>query len=379
MPDGALRDELEQLRNTTRRFLERHVVPHCGRWRRAGRVDRAVWLEAGRAGLLGASVPAEYGGSGGDFRHEAVICEELARINFIDFGIGVHSGIVVPYVVRHGTPEQKARWLPMLVSGEMVAAIAMTEPGAGSDLQAMRTGARLDGDAYVLRGQKTFISNGQQADLVLVCARTDPAQGGKGLSLLGVETGRADGFRRGRNLEKIGLHAQDTSELFFDDVRVPVDALLGGVPGQGFRMMMEMLPQERLIIAVQGLAAMEAALAEAIRYVKEREAFGRKLIEFQNTRFKLAEARTEATVARAFVERCIDDLVAGRLDAPTAAMAKWWVTDRQWAVVDECLQLFGGYGYMAEYPIAQMWLDARAQRIYGGTNEIMKELVARSL
>lgn len=378
MDCSAIAEELDGIRSSVRQFLAREILPHRAAWSAAGMVDRTAWAKAGAAGLLGASIPEAHGGGGGDFRHDAVIFEELGKANFIDFGISVHSGIVLPYFLHLGTPKQKAQWLPRLVSGDAVAAVAMTEPGAGSDLQAMRTSAVRDGDTFVINGQKTFISNGLLADVVVLAVKTDPAAGAKGMSLLIVESDRP-GFRRGRRLEKIGLHAQDTSELFFDDVRVPVSNLLGGGEGQGFRQLMQMLPQERLVIALQGLGAMEAAVEETVRYAKERIVFGKPLMEIQNTRFRLAEAATYVKVARSFVEDCVARLVAGTLDVPTAAMAKWWVTDRQLAVADQCLQLFGGYGYMSEYPISQMFLTARAQTIYAGTNEIMKEIIARSL
>jgi len=378
MPSAAPPEEIEIIRHSVRQFIAQEVVPNRERWRKAGIVDRALWLKAGEMGLIGPGVPEEYGGGGGDFRHEAVVYEELGRANFIDFGITVHSGVVLPYFLHLGTEAQKEAWLPKLVSGEAVSAVAMTEPDAGSDLQAMRTTARRDGGDYVITGQKTFISNGLLADVVVVAAKTDTAAGSRGITLFIVEADR-EGFRRGRKLEKMGLHAQDTSELFFDEVRVPAANILGGVEGQGFKQLMSMLPQERLVIALQGLGAMEAAIAETVRYAKERRVFGKPLMEMQNTRFRLAEAATEARIARVFVEDCIAKLADGTLDVPTAAMAKWWVTDRQCAVIDECLQLFGGYGYMTEYPICQMFLDARGQKIYAGTNEIMKEIIARSL
>jgi acyl-CoA dehydrogenase len=307
-----------------------------------------------------------------------VIIEEFARIGFSDFAIPLHSAVIAPYVWRYGTEAQRQTWLPRLASGEVVAAIAMTEPAAGSDLQAIRTRAVWDGSHYRLSGQKTFISNGQLADLVIVAAKTDPAARARGVSLFLVEADRP-GFRRGRALEKIGKHAQDTSELFFDDVLLPREALLGEREGQGFAQLMEQLPQERLVIAVGAVAAMEAALDETIAYVKTREVFGQPLLAFQNTRFVLAEAKTIARVARVFVEDCIARLLRGTLDVETAAMAKWWTTEMQGKVIDACLQLFGGYGYMAEYPIAHRFTDARIQRIYGGTNEIMKELIARRI
>lgn len=371
--------ELALFRDTVRRFLGDHVVPHIATWRQAGMVSRAAWREAGRAGLLCASVPAEYGGGGGDFRHEAVIIEELARIGFGDFAIPLHNAIIAPYIVHYGTAAQKRRYLPAMASGEMIAAIAMTEPDAGSDLQAIRTTARRVGENYVISGQKTFISNGQLADLVIVAAKTRGDAGAKGISLIAVETAQTPGFRRGRNLEKIGKHAQDTSELFFDEVTVPAENLLGLVPDQGFAQLMQQLPQERLVIAVGAVAAMEAAVAETIAYTRNRRAFGKPLLEFQNSRFVLAEAKTTARVARVFLDDCIERLLAGTLDVATAAMAKYWTTEMQGKVIDSCLQLFGGYGYMAEYTIAHRYTDARVQRIYGGSNEIMKELIARNL
>ncbi len=371
--------ELTLFRETVRRFFAAEVVPHIAAWRKAGMVAREAWRRAGAAGLLCASMPAEFGGGGGNFRHEAILIEELAAIGFGDFAISLHNAIIAPYLLHYGTETQKHRWLPRMASGDMVAAIAMTEPDAGSDLQAIRTTARRVGDTYVLNGQKTFISNGQLADLVIVAVKTRIDAGAKGISLIAVETRDAPGFRRGRNLEKIGKHAQDTSELFFDDVVVPAENLLGGEPDRGFAQLMQQLPQERLVIAVGAVAAMEAALAETIAYVRSRRAFGKTLMEFQNTRFVLAEAKTTTQVARVFVDDCIARLLAGTLDVGTAAMAKYWTSEMQGKVIDSCLQLFGGYGFMAEYPIAQRYTDARVQRIYGGSNEIMKELIARGL
>jgi acyl-CoA dehydrogenase len=379
MLDPADAEELAIFRGATRKFMEREIAPNAERWRKQGMVDRDLWRRAGEAGLLLAGIPAEYGGAGGNFRHEAVIIDELSRINFADFGLSLHSAIVAPYILHYGSEEQRQRWLPKLATGELISAIAMTEPGAGSDLQGVRTSAKLDGNQYVVNGQKVFITNGQLANLIIVVAKTDPALGGKGISLLVVETDAAEGFRRGRNLEKVGFKAQDTSELFFDDVRIPTSSLLGPEPNRGFVQLMEQLPQERLIIAVQAVGAMETAIRVTTEYVKERKAFGKAIFDFQNTRFKLAEAATEAKIGRVFVDFCIEELVAGRLDVVTAAMSKWWTTQKQCEVVDECLQLFGGYGYMSEYPISTMWTDARVQKIYGGTNEIMKDLIARSL
>jgi acyl-CoA dehydrogenase len=372
-------EELDALRDLARTFFAKEVAPHQQRWAEQQHVDRELWHKAGEVGLLCASIPEEYGGGGGTFAHEAVLLEEQARAGDSSFGNGVHSGIVAHYLLAYGTEEQRRRWLPKLASGELVGAIAMTEPGAGSDLQGITTRAVRDGDEYVLTGAKTFITNGSQAGLVIVAAKTDPQQGAHGVSLLVVETDRAEGFRRGRVLDKIGLHGQDTAELFFDEVRVPAANLLGEHEGQGFVQLMQQLPQERLIIAVGAIAAIEGAVELTLDYVKQRQAFGRELFGFQNTRFVLAECATEAAVTRSFVDECIASHLAGELDVPTAAMAKWWSTDRLCRVVDECVQLFGGYGYMAEYPIARAWTDARVQRIYGGTNEIMKELIARAL
>jgi acyl-CoA dehydrogenase len=373
-------DDVVILERSIGKFLdERAPEARAAKWRDDGIVERAMWREAGEAGLLCLGLPRDYGGGGGDFRHETVLNEQLARRSLNGFAVALHNTIVAPYVFHYGSEEQKARWLPMLASGALVGAIAMTEPGTGSDLQAVRTVARKDGNHYVLSGQKTFISNGQSADLVVVVAKTDPELGAKGISLIVVETAEAEGFRRGRNLDKLGFEMQDTSELFFDDVRMPTANLLGPVEGQGFAQLMQQLPQERLTIAVAGVATMERALDETLRYVKERKAFGQRLIDFQNTQFKLAECKTEAEIARVFVDRLIGLHLEGKLDAAAASMAKYWVTDLENKVVDACLQMFGGYGYMSEYPIARMYRDSRVQRIYGGANEIMKALIARTL
>jgi acyl-CoA dehydrogenase len=375
-------EELSILRDQTRRFLERELAPHRERWEKAGVVDQDAWRKAGAAGLLCASIPEAYGGGGGTRAHDVVIAEEIGRAGLaggFGAGAGVHSNIVAHYVLAYGSEAQKQRWLPAMASGELIGAIAMTEPGAGSDLQSIRTTARRDGDEYVLNGQKTFITNGQNAGLVFVVAKTDPEAGGRGISLLAVETADASGFRRGRNLEKIGMHAQDTSELFFDDVRVPAANLLGEAEGQGFRQLMVELAWERLSCAFGAVVAMEQAVELTSAYVKERKAFGKPLIDQQNTQFKLAEAKTHAVVARTFVDDLMMRLLAGELDPTLAAMAKWWTTDMQCKVIDECLQFFGGYGYMTEYPIARLYADARVQRIYAGSNEIMKMLIARTL
>ena len=366
------------------RFLKDNATPsQTERWRENGMVPRALWERGGEAGLLCLSTPEEYGGAGGDYRHEVVLMEQLGRHGADHWGVSLHNSIVAPYVLHYGTEEQKRRWLPRLATGELIGAIAMTEPGAGSDLQGVKTTALAQGNQLVVNGSKTFITNGQLANFILVVAKTDPSQGAKGVSLVVVETDAvaqdSGGFRRGRNLDKIGMEGNDTSELFFDDVKVPTENLVGPEAGRGFYQLMEQLPQERLNIAVQGLAVIEAALAYTLDYVKGRNAFGKRVIEFQNTQFKLAECKTEATVARVFVDHCIERLLGGTLDAATASMAKYWVTDLQGKIVDECLQLFGGYGYMNEYPIARMWKDSRVQRIYGGTNEIMKLLIARTL
>jgi acyl-CoA dehydrogenase len=382
-PSPWMDDELRMLQDASARFFSERWVPRAAEWRAAGRMGRDTWAEAGAQGLLCAAVPEEHGGGGGTFAHDAVILSEASRANLSGFGGGLHSAIVAPYIVHYGSEKQKRRWLPAMARGERVGAIAMTEPGAGSDLQAVQTHARRDGDDYLLSGSKTFITNGQNADLIVVVCKTDRAQGAKGTSLLVVETGPEDapvpGFRRGRNLDKIGLKAQDTSELFFDEVRVPAENLLGGVEGQGFFQLMQQLPQERLIIALQGVAAMERALAETLAYVKDRKAFGKTVWDFQNTRFELADVQATVLATRAFVDACMVAHLAGQLDAARAALAKAWVTDRQCEVMDRCLQLFGGWGYMMEMPIAELYADARVQRIYGGTNEIMKELAARSM
>jgi alkylation response protein AidB-like acyl-CoA dehydrogenase len=370
--------EHDLFRAAFRAFVEREIAPFHAEWERAGAVPRDLWQAAGRQGFLCMDVPEEYGGAGArDYRFNVVIGEELWRAGATGPGFVLHTDIVVPYITNYGTPEQRQRWLPRCVSGECITAIAMTEPGAGSDLAAIRTTARRDGDAYLLSGQKTFISNGILNDLVIVVAKTDPDAGHRGISLLVVERDMP-GYERGRRLEKIGLHAQDTAELFFRDVRVPRDHLLGE-EGQGFRYLMEQLPRERLAIAVGAVAAAEAALEQTIRYCREREAFGRPIGALQSVRFTLAELVTEVQIGRVFVDQCVLALNRGELTAETAAMAKWWTTELQQRVVHACLQLHGGYGYMREYPIARAFLDARVQTIYGGTTEIMKEIIGRSL
>ncbi|MCA1655070.1 MAG: acyl-CoA dehydrogenase family protein [Pseudonocardiaceae bacterium] len=371
--------DLDAFRELAHAFCQKELAPNHERWSQAKQVDRELWRKAGEVGLLCLSIPEEHGGGGGTFAHEAILLEEQARAGDDAWGNAVHSGIVAHYVNSCGTDEQKARWLPKLASGELVGAIAMTEPGTGSDLQNVQTKAIRDGDHYVLNGAKTFITNGAQAELIIVVAKTDPAQAAKGVSLVVVETEGAAGFRRGRTLDKLGMHGQDTAELFFDDVRVPVENLLGGQEGLGFVHLMQQLPQERLIIAVSAVAAMEVAVEQTIQYTKERTAFGREIFKFQNTRFKLAEAATEVVVCKAFLDQSIERHLKGELDVSGAAMVKWWTTDRLSRVADECLQLFGGYGYMVEYPISRAWTSARVQRIFGGTNEIMKEIISRTL
>ncbi|HEX5561911.1 MAG TPA: acyl-CoA dehydrogenase family protein [Nocardioidaceae bacterium] len=377
-----LGDAHEAFRRTVRTFVEREVTPHHAQWEADGQVSREVWTRAGELGLLCFDVDEAYGGPGvADFRYNMVLAEELTRAGAHGPGFGVHTDIVVPYLTGLGTDEQKQRWLPGCVSGQTITAIAMTEPGAGSDLQGIGTRAVDKGDHYVLSGSKTFISNGAMADLVVVVARTDPspdrAAGHRGISLLVVERGM-EGFERGRNLDKVGMHAQDTSELFFDEVVVPKANLLGE-EGSGFVSLMRNLPQERLSIAVSAAAACESVLAMCLDHVKERQAFGRPIGSFQHTRFVLAEMATESRVARVFVDDCVRLHNAGRLDASGASMAKWWTTELQKRIVDQGVQLFGGYGYMTEYPIARAFLDSRVQTIYGGTTEIQKEIIGRSL
>jgi acyl-CoA dehydrogenase len=375
-------EDLELYRDNVVRFVETEVLPHDEEARKRGHVGHEVWRKAGALGLLCADIPEEYGGAGGDFRHEAVVYEEMSRRALTGMATSVHA-IVAHYFLNHGTEAQKLHYLPRMARGELVGAIAMTEPGAGSDLQGVRTRAEKTKDGkdggYLINGSKTFITNGFLAGVVLVVAKTDPTQGAKGTSILIVETEGCKGFRVGRVLDKIGMKAQDTSELFFDDVRVSADALLGGVEGQGFFQLMSDLPYERTIIGLSALATMEGAYQATLDYVRDRKAFGKPIVEFQNTRFKLAEIATQIKVGRAFIDRCVEDLVAGKLDTATASMAKLWGSEAQGRVIDECLQLFGGYGFMSEYMVARMYADARVQRIYGGTNEIMKEVIARAL
>jgi acyl-CoA dehydrogenase len=379
-PDFMAEEEVVLFADSVARWIDDNAPPEAvQRWIANSSVPRDLWNRAGEAGLLNLSAPEEYGGVGGDYRHEVVLMRELGLKGADHFGASLHNAIVAPYIWHYGTEEQKQRWLPKMATGELVGAIAMTEPGAGSDLQGVKTTAKKDGNGYVVNGSKTFITNGQLANLIIVVAKTDPAEGAKGTSLIVVETDGAEGFERGRNLHKIGMEGNDTSELFFNDVKVPAENIIGGDEGQGFVQLMQQLPQERLNIAVQGIAAAERGLAETLTYVKERKAFGKRVIDFQNTQFKLTEVKTKLTVAKVFVNHCIGLHLKGRLDAATASMAKYWITDIQGEVIDEMLQLFGGYGYMNEYPIAQLYKDARVQRIYGGTNEIMKLLIARTL
>lgn len=377
IPRTIYAEEHEIFRDSVRRFVEKEITPHHDQWEKDGKVSREAWLAAGEAGLLLCSTPEEYGGGGGDFLHSCVMIEELAAAGASGPGFGLHSEIVAPYILHYGSEEQKREWLPKMAKGETIGAIAMTEPGAGSDLQSIRTTAIADGNHYVVNGQKVFITNGQNADLIITVAKTDPEAKGKGISLVLVEASR-EGFERGRNLEKIGWKAQDTSELFYNDVRVPRTNMLGP-EGQGFVHLMQQLPQERLLAVVRGTSVIEAILEETIAYTKDRKAFGRAIADFQNTRFKLAEAKTEAVVCRTFADKLIDLHTRGELDTNLAAMGKLHVTELTCKVLDECLQLHGGYGYMWEYPVARAWADNRMARIAGGTSEIMREIIGRAL
>jgi alkylation response protein AidB-like acyl-CoA dehydrogenase len=364
-------------RESVRRFYEENITPYHAQWEKDGQISREAWLEAGKQGLLCMTIPEEYGGLGVDKLFSVIMMEEQARAGTSGPGFGLHSEIVAPYILNYGTEDQKKKYLPKLVSGEMIGAIAMTEPAAGSDLQGVKTRAVKDGDDYIINGSKTFITNGYMSDLVIVVAKTDPEAGAKGTTLFLVETD-TPGFSKGRNLDKLGLKAQDTAELFFEDLRVPATAILGG-EGKGFFCLMQELAWERLQIAIGATSTMEAVLDETIEYTKERSAFGRSIAQFQNTKFKLAELKTEATIARTFVDDCLQKLLDGELSAETAAMAKYWCSDLENKLVDECLQLHGGYGFMWEYRVARAYADARVQRIYGGTNEIMKEIISRTL
>jgi acyl-CoA dehydrogenase len=371
-------EDLSIFRDAAARFIEAEMVPFEEHWRKQQHVGTDVWRKAGALGLLCTDVPADYGGVGGDFRHEVVLYEELARRGLSGFGQGVHS-ICAHYLLNHGTEEQKQGFLPRMASGELIGAIGMTEPAAGSDLQGLKTRAVRDGEDFLINGSKIFITNGFLAGLIALVVKTQPGTGAKGTSIIMVETADLAGFRVGRILDKMGMKSQDTAELFFDNVRVPAANLLGGVEGQGFYQLMGDLPYERAVIAVGAVAAMEGALAATLKYVKERKAFGKSIAEFQNTKFKLAEIATKTRIARVFVDDCIAKVVAGTLDTVTASMAKYWVTDTQQEVLDECVQLHGGYGYMNEYLVCRMFADSRVQRIYGGTNEIMKEVISRAL
>ena len=376
---GWMDADLELFRDSTRRLFEKEFAPDEEKWRKQQHADREVWHKAGRMGLLCVSMPEAYGGGGGSFAHEAVVAAEQARAMVYGFSNNVHSAILAHYILNYGTEAQKRRWLPKMATGELVGAIAMSEPGAGSDLKSVRTTAVKEGGEYVVSGSKTFITNGLHADLICVVVKTDAQAGARGVSLIMVETKGLPGFRRGRLLEKLGQKSLDTAELFFDGVRVPEDNLLGGVEGRGFTQLMQQLPRERLLIAVGAVATMRRAVDETVAYARTRQVFGQALIELQNTRFKLAECETVATIAARFVDGCIERQLAGTLDLSTAAMAKWWTTQMNCQVIDECLQLHGGYGYMLEYPIARMYADARVGRIYGGSNEIMKEIIARAM
>jgi alkylation response protein AidB-like acyl-CoA dehydrogenase len=370
----------EAFRDSFARFIDKEIAPFHAEWEEQGYVDREVWRKAGANGFLCMTMPEEYGGAGADKLYSVLQMEALSGGNYSGIGFGLHNEIVAPYILHYGTDAQKRKYLPLLASGEMVGAIAMSEPAAGSDLQGVKSTALLKGDHYLLNGSKTFITNGWHADLVIVVAKTNPDAGAKGTSLLLVERGMP-GFERGKRLKKVGLKAQDTSELFFDSVKVPVENLLGGADqlNRGFICLMEQLPWERLQIAIGAVASMQACIEQTIAYVNERKVFGAAVASYQNTRWKLAELQTEAQVARVFVDKCLELLLVDKLDTATASMAKYWCSDLQNKVIDECVQLFGGYGYMWEYPVARAWADARVQRIYGGTNEIMKEVISRSL
>ena len=372
-------DELSMLGDACTQFYERECVPHYMEWEAEGSFPRDLWHKAGEMGLLGAEVPEEYGGLGGSFAHDAVIAYQGNLAGIDGWGGGLHNSIVIPYLIHYGSEDQKKRLLPRMISGDLIGAIAMTEPGAGSDLQSIKTTAVKDGNHYKISGSKTFITNGALANMIIVAAKTDPKAGGRGTSLFLVETDGLEGFRRGRNLDKLGMKSNDTSELFFDDMRVPASALLGAEEGQGFVQMMQQLPQERLLIGVYAVARIERALRHTLAYVKERNAFGKKLADFQNTQFVLAECTTEATIAKTFLDACISEHLEGKLTTEKASMAKYWLTDLQAKIIDRCLQLFGGYGVMSEYPMERMYRDNRIERIYAGTNEIMKLVIARGL
>ena len=377
IPRTLFSPEHETFRDSVRRFMDEEVKPNDERWQEQGYVDRDVWKKAGANGFLCPTMPEEYGGSGADRRYSVILMEEQARANNSSIGFSLHSEIVAPYLNRYGSETLKQKYLPKMATGELIGAIAMTEPGTGSDLQSVKTTAARKGGHYVVNGSKTFITNGWNADLVIVVAKTDPAKGAKGTSLVVVDT-TMKGFTKGKRLKKMGLKGQDTAELFFDNVEVPAENLLGE-EGNGFIYLMQELPWERMQIALSAVAKTEAAIGWTMDYVRERKAFGKPVASFQNTRFKLAEAATQVQVARVFVDKCIELLLEGKLDAATAAMAKYWVSDLEGKIIDECLQLHGGYGFMWEFPIARAYVDARVARIYGGTNEIMKEVISRSI
>ncbi|MEP3422979.1 MAG: acyl-CoA dehydrogenase family protein [Erythrobacter sp.] len=373
-------EEISIFADAVGKFYQQHAPEkRVESWRENGQVEREFWNEAGAAGILGVSVPEEYGGHGGDFRHDMVVLDQQSKHDVDGFAASLHNTIILPYLVRHGTEEQKKKYLPKLVSGELVSAIAMTEPGVGSDLQSITTTALKDGNGYRLNGSKTYISNGQTADFIVVVAKTDPNERAKGISLMLLETEGAEGFERGRKLDKIGMDAADTSELFFDDVFVPGDNVLGGVEGKGFYQLMGELPQERLVIAMGAATSIEKALETTVAYVKDRKAFGQTIWDFQNTQFVLADLKAKGTAGRVFVNDCIAKLLKGELDVGTASMAKYWLTELQGEVVDKCLQLHGGAGYINDYPIAKLYRDSRITRIFGGSNEVMKMLIARGM
>jgi acyl-CoA dehydrogenase len=371
--------EHEIFRTQARRFFETECVPHQEEWAQAGVAPRAIWRRAGELGFLCPRIPARYGGADADFLYGMILLEEQARSGAVAPVLSLHNDVVAPYLVHYGTEAQKQHFLPRMAAGNCIGALGMSEPGAGSDLQAISTTARRDGDDYVINGQKTFITNGHCADLIVLAAKTDQGAGARGISLFLVETTEAKGFARGRNLDKLGQKASDTAELFFAELRVPEGALLGEEPGRGFAQLMDRLVEERLMTAVAAQGFIDRAIELTVAYTRERKAFGQRVLDFQNTRFRLAEARTEAAVLRVFLERCIKQFMAGELDAPTAAALKWWATEQQCAIIDDCVQLHGGYGYILDYPIAQMWRDSRVAKIYGGSNEIMKEIIGRSL
>ncbi len=377
IPRNVYTEEHDMFRDAVRKFMQREIEPHTEQWEKDGHISREAWKKAGDAGILCTHLPAEYGGSEVDFRYSAIAIEEQMRVFATGPGFSLHSDIVAPYILHYGNEEQKQKWLPQMASGDVISAIAMTEPGAGSDLAGVRTTAVLDGDDYVINGSKTFITNGQMADLIVVVAKTDTSAGAKGVSLFLVEADRA-GFQRGQNLNKVGMKAQDTSELFFDNVRIPKENLLGQ-ENKGFIYLMQELPQERLSVALMAVGAMRACYEATVEYVKERKAFGKPIAALQNTRFKLAELLTELEVTQAYVDRCLALHCEGQLSVEAAASCKLWATEAQCRLIDECVQLHGGYGYMWEYPVARAYADARVQRIYAGTSEIMKEIISRTI